>query len=87
MRDRTPRNYEGTGDDEGDDEFEPTAAEMTAYRLLRNRLFTAIDLEGEDVSRRRDTALINFKKNGGVEKFGARFSSISATIVWLSTGK
>jgi hypothetical protein len=33
---------EGTGDDEGDDEFEPTAAEMTAYRLLRNRLFTSI---------------------------------------------
>jgi len=74
-------------DEEGDGEIVPTAVEMTAYRLLRNRIFTAVDLEGEDVTRRWDTALINFKKNGGIEKFSARFSSISATIVWLSTKK
>jgi hypothetical protein len=73
--------------DEGDGELEPTAAEMTAYRLLRNRLFTAIDLEAEDVTRRWDTALITFKTNGSVERFAERFSSISGTIVWLSTGK
>jgi hypothetical protein len=70
-----------------DDEVVPTAVEMTAYRLLRNRIFTAIELEAEDVTRRWDTALINFKKGGGIEKFAARFSSISATIVWLSTKK
>jgi hypothetical protein len=58
---------------------------MKAYRILRNRLFTAIELEDEDVTRRWDTALINFKKNGGVEKFSGRFDSICATIVWLST--
>lgn len=70
-----------------DDELIPTAVEMSAYRLLRNRIFTAIELEAEDVTRRWDTALINFKKNGEVEKFASRFSSISATIVWLSTQK
>jgi hypothetical protein len=76
-----------TDRDYDDDEFELTDVEKTAYRLLRDRIFTAIELEGEDVTRRWDTALIDFKKNGGVEKFAARFSSISATIVWLSTKK
>jgi hypothetical protein len=73
--------------EEEDDEYLPTAVEMTAYRILRNRLFTAIELESEDVTRRWDTALINFKANGRVERFAERFSSISATIVWLSTKK
>jgi hypothetical protein len=78
---------EAAPDDIDNGEFEPSAADMTAYRLLRNRLFTAIDLEAEDVTRRWDPALINFKTNGNIERFAARFSSISATIVWLSTGK
>jgi hypothetical protein len=74
-------------DVEDDGEIEPTVIEMTAYRLLRNRIFTAIDLEAEDVAGRWDTALINFKRSGQIETFAARFSSISATIVWLSTKK
>jgi hypothetical protein len=77
----------GIAREEDDGEIVPTAVEMTAYRLLRNRIFTANELEAEDVTRRWDTALINFKKNGGVEKFAARFTSISATIVWLATKK
>jgi hypothetical protein len=76
---------EEVGDDE---EFETTDAEITAYRMLRNRLFTAIDLESEDVAKRWNTALVDFKiRNGDMEEFAARFRSISATIVWLSTGK
>jgi len=74
-------------DVEDDGEYIPTPVEMTANRILRNRLFTAIELETEDVTRRWDTALINFKDTADIEKFSERFSSISATIVWLSTKK
>jgi hypothetical protein len=73
--------------DQTDGEVEPTAAEMTAYRLLRTRLFTAIDLEAEDVTKRWTTAFMKFRSDGGIEEFATRFSNISATIVWLSTGK
>jgi hypothetical protein len=72
-------------DVEDDGEIEPTAIEMTAYRLLRNRIFTAIDLEAEDVAKRWDAELISFRRGGQIETFAERFSSISATIVWLST--
>lgn len=72
---------------ETDDEILPTDIEMTAYRVLRNRLFTATELETEDVIRRWDTALINFKRIGDARKFADRFDSIVATIVWLSTKK
>jgi hypothetical protein len=75
---------EDVGDDE---EFETTDAEMTAYRLLRNRLFTAIELENEKVAKRWNMALMDFRTRGGIEEFSARFRNISATIVWLSTGK
>jgi hypothetical protein len=75
---------EDVGDNE---ELQTTDAEMTVYRLLRNRLFTAIELESEDVGKRWNTALIDFRTRGGMEQFAARFRSISATIVWLSTRK
>jgi hypothetical protein len=79
---------EGTGNDDYEGEYEPTTAEMTAYRLLHNRLFTAIDLETEDVAKRWVKALITFRmEHGGIEEFTARFSNITATIVWLATGK
>lgn len=78
----------GIGRDDVDDgEIESSNTEMTAYRLLRNRLFTAIELEEEDVADRWDTALRYFRNHGGVERFSEQFRSISATIVWLSTGK
>lgn len=77
----------GAEDDGDNEELQTTDAEMTVYRLLRNRLFTATDLETEDVGKRWNTALMDFRTRGGVEQFSTRFRNVTATIVWLSTGK
>ncbi len=69
-------------------DYEPptSAIEVESYRVLRNRVFTAVDLERENMRVRWAEALENFKRTDDVKKFASRFDSICATIVWLATG-
>ena len=64
----------------------PSDVEIESYRILRNRVFTAVDLERENISVRWTETLENFKRTDDVRKFASRFESICSTIVWLATG-
>jgi len=67
--------------------FSGSDVELQSFRVLRNRLFIAERVSAENLSIRWTEALEMFKKSGDGTKFTARFESISASIVWLSTGK
>ena len=67
--------------------FSGSDLELQSLRVLRNRLFIAERVKAENLSIRWTEALEMFKKSGDPTKFTARFESISASIVWLSTGK
>jgi hypothetical protein len=61
--------------------------ELDSYRVLRDRLYTAVALERENMRYRWAEALVNFKDTKDERRFAARFSSICDTIVWLATGE
>jgi hypothetical protein len=67
--------------------FSGSDLELQSYRALRNRLFIAERIKGENLSIRWTEALEMFKNSGEGKRFTARFESISASIIWLSTGK
>jgi GAF domain-containing protein len=71
-----------------DDDDEPVAnsVEIKAYHMLRSRLFTAVELDREEIPRRWPEALIDFRNTDDTHVFAKRFDYICAMIVWLSTG-
>jgi hypothetical protein len=59
--------------------------ELESYRILRDRIFTANDLEKENVRARWAEALVNFKDTNDERKFAMRFGGICDSIVCLAT--
>jgi ABC-type siderophore export system fused ATPase/permease subunit len=81
------RLYEPGNVSSEQDQRQCSAVELDSYRVLRDRLYTAVELEREDIRRRWAEALVNFKDTKDARKFADRFSSICDTIVWLATDK
>jgi hypothetical protein len=81
------RLYEPGSVSSEQDQRQCSAVELDSYRVLRDRLYTAVELEREDIRRRWAEALVNFKDTKDARKFADRFSSICDTIVWLATDK
>jgi hypothetical protein len=63
----------------------PGTVELNSYRVLRSRLFTATELEQEQIRYRWAEAIENYKKTSDDRKFCDRFDSIVNAIVLLAT--
>jgi hypothetical protein len=69
----------------GEIERQISDTEADSYRVLRDRLFIAVELESKNISQLWTEAAHNFAVNRDARKFAERFSAINDKLVRMAT--